>query len=356
MTTTDIPTPPLVYAGPCSAESEDQLHRVAADLAAIGVRHLRAGIWKPRSKPGGFEGVGEPGLRWLRDVGDRYGLQVGTEVGTTEHARLALDYGMDFVWIGARTTTSPFTVSEIADVLAGQELTVLVKNPIAPDIDLWAGALRRLIDKGLTHIAAIHRGFSVGGEALLRNLPLWTHAHKLRSLLPDIPLLCDPSHISGDSDLVPIIIHEARLRGYDGLFVEVHPHPATALSDAAQQITPDRLRELLDSTAPNPDSNAVDEVLSNRLTELDRLRIIIDGIDEEIIRLLSERMQVSGEIGRWKDEHRLPHHQPEREQHLYRSRTELARLYGVSPQLVEALYHTIHDYSKKHQDDDAPHR
>lgn len=335
-------TEPLLFAGPCSAESEEQVDRTAAALAQLGVRYFRAGIWKPRSKPGGFEGVGTPGLQWLRHVGDRYRLRVGTEVGTAEHARQALDHGLDFVWIGARTTTSPFAVSEIAEVLEGEEITVLVKNPIAPDPDLWIGAIRRFMEKGVTRLAAVHRGFSVGANALLRNLPLWSEVDRVRECLPHLPILCDPSHIAGRADLVPIIVQEARDRSYDGLFIEVHPDPPHALSDAAQQLTPEQLGQLMTT----PETGRPGD-------ELDRLRLVLDSLDEEIIRLLAERARTTREIGAWKDLHRLSHHQPDREEELYRTRAELARLYGLSPELAKELYHTIHKHSIRLQDDEA---
>ena len=335
---------PLIIAGPCSAESPEQMEQVASRLSRLGVHHFRAGVWKPRSKPGDFEGVGEPALEWLREIQRRYHLFVGTEVGTPDHARLALKYGLDFVWIGARTTTSPFAISEIAKALAGHDIAILVKNPLAPDSTLWLGAILRFLDQGLTRLAAIHRGFGVGANALLRNLPLWSEAQKLRDQLPSLPLLCDPSHIAGHRDLVPVIAHEALGRAYDGLVIEVHPDPPHALSDATQQLTPEQMAELLrtdTSTTSDPQQG-----------ELLHLRHAIDNVDEEIIRLLSERNRVVGEMALYKERHHLPYHQPEREATLYLSRAEMARLYGVSPELVRELYHLIHDHSIRLQHDD----
>ena len=236
---------PMVIAGPCSAESRAQMLATAKGLAEAGVRIFRAGIWKPRTRPGGFEGMGAPALEWLAEVKALTGMLTSTEVGNARHAELAVEAGVDILWIGARTTASPFAVQEIADALAGSDVTVLVKNPVCADLDLWIGAVERLYMRGLRRLGAIHRGFKVYGESTYRNTPLWEMAAGLRSALPGLPLICDPSHMGGRRDLVEPLASRALERGYDGLIIESHIDPSHALTDASQQLTPSALSSLL---------------------------------------------------------------------------------------------------------------
>ena len=340
------PSDRLLIAGPCSAESPGQLLTTARQLQKeVDLRIFRAGVWKPRTAPGGFEGFGEKALGWLCEVRRETGLLVGTEVGTAEHARLALQYGLDYIWIGTRTVTSPFAVEEIAETVDGTDIAVLVKNPLAPDIDLWVGAVNRLLNHGLTRVGAILRGFYVGGESVLRNLPFWHLAEEFRRKAPDgLPLLCDPSHIAGNAAFVPTLIKEAKKRQMDGLIVEAHCNPSEALTDKAQQLLPTELAGILKEVPTTERTHSESEDF-----ELVRLRLLLDKIDEEIIRLLRERFAMTREIGEWKSFHHLPLHQTGREQELYSTRKELARLYDVPDALVEQLYRLIHDSSLEEQ-------
>ncbi len=237
---------PIVIAGPCSAESRRQMLETAYGLAEAGVEIFRAGVWKPRTRPGGFEGMGEPALEWLAEVREATGMLVSTEIGNARHAELALRHGVDILWIGARTTASPFAVQEIADALAGSDIPVLVKNPVCADLELWIGAVERLYMRGLRRLGAIHRGFKVYGESTYRNSPIWEIAAGLRAAMPGLPIICDPSHMGGRRDLVEPLAARAMESGYDGLIIESHCNPAEALSDASQQLTPTALATLLD--------------------------------------------------------------------------------------------------------------
>ena len=332
---------PILIAGPCSAESYEQLLETAKGLQIeLGLTLFRAGAWKPRTSPGSFEGFGEEALEWLRRLKKETGLLVGTEIGNASHARLALSYGMDFVWIGTRTTGSPFAVEEIAAALQGSDIAVFVKNPMAPDLDLWAGAIGRLLTHGIKRVGAILRGFYVGGERALRNLPFWHLSEEFRTKIPaSVPLICDPSHIAGKAELLPSVIREAGLREMDGLIIETHAHPECALTDRAQQITPHELAEILRGTTPDGD-----------MPELARLRGLLDKIDEEVIRLLRERFAMTDEIGEWKAFHSLTPHQEEREKELYETRKETAKLYNVSPELAEQLFKLIHAHALSRQE------
>ena len=237
---------PLVIAGPCSAESPMQMLETARGLAGRGTDVFRAGIWKPRTRPGGFEGMGDKALAWLAAVKDETGLLTATEVGNARHAELAMKAGVDILWIGARTSASPFAVQEIAEVLAGEDVPVLVKNPVCADLQLWIGAIERLYLRGLRRLGAIHRGFKTFGDTTYRNTPHWEIAAALRAELPSLPIICDPSHIGGKRSLVAPLSQQAMSMGYDGLIIESHCNPDAALSDAAQQITPTTLTALLD--------------------------------------------------------------------------------------------------------------
>lgn len=336
----------LLIAGPCSAESLSQLLSTAESLRAeVGLKLFRAGVWKPRTRPGGFEGCGEEALSWMREVREKTGLLVGTEVGSARHTELALDYGLDFIWIGTRTTTSPFAVEEIAEVLDGKDIAVLVKNPLAPDIDLWIGAIARLLNHGISRVGAILRGFYVGGESALRNIPLWHLADEFRSKVPvRLPLLCDPSHIAGDRAYVPSVIREASKRGFDGLIVESHCKPDEALTDSAQQLLPSELKKILSEISPNQPGNGEDP-------ELVRLRLLLDKIDEEIIRLLRERFSMTDQIGEWKAFHQMEPHQVSRELKLYETRRKMAEIYHIPEKLVDQIYRLVHAEALRRQEE-----
>ena len=343
---TQSPGERLLIAGPCAAESPGLLLETARQLQAeVGLKYFRAGAWKPRTAPGGFEGFGEKALSWLCEIRSETGLRVGTEVGTATQARLALDYGMDFLWIGARTTGSPFAVEEIAGVLSGQDLPVLVKNPLAPDIDLWTGAIRRLLDHGISRVGAILRGFYVGGASVLRNLPFWHLATEFRKKAPrGLPLLCDPSHIAGHTRFIPSVLREAAGRGLDGFVIESHSDPAQALTDRDQQLKPSELAAILRNLPQGSDDGDASS------GELARLRLLLDKIDEELITLLRERFAMTEEIGEWKACHRLPPHQIEREKVLYATRREMAHTYNLSEEMTEKIFRLIHAESLARQE------
>lgn len=240
---------PCVIAGPCSAETEDQLFSTARQLVSVGIKVMRAGIWKPRTRPGGFEGAGETGLAWFKDVKKETGLQLATEVATTEHVEKALEAGVDYLWIGARTSCAPFAVQEIAEALRGVDIPVLVKNPLSPDLALWIGTLERIHNAGITRLGAIHRGFYSWMETKYRNAPMWEVAEHLHALIPNLPILFDPSHVGGKREYIAPLITEAIQRKYNGLIVESHYKPDEAWTDAAQQVTPFQLKEILNSLA-----------------------------------------------------------------------------------------------------------
>ena len=276
---------PIVIAGPCSAESEEQVLETARGLASKGIKIFRAGIWKPRTKPGGFEGIGVPGLAWLKKVKEETGMYVMTEVATKDHVFEALKAGVDMLWIGARTTVNPFAVQEIADALKGVDIPVLVKNPVNPDLELWIGAFERLYGAGLRRLAAIHRGFSSYDKKIYRNLPLWHIPIELRRRMPSLPIFCDPSHMGGTRELVAPLSQQAMDLSFDGLMIESHCNPDNALSDAKQQITPDVLDYVL---------NVLVIRESNQTTEnLTALRRQIDGIDEQLLELSSSSLRAT---------------------------------------------------------------
>ncbi len=266
---------PIIISGPCSAETEEQVLETAKGLARAGVKIFRAGIWKPRTKPGGFEGVGVPGLAWLNKVRETTGMKVATEVANRGHVEAALEYGMDLLWIGARTSANPFAMQEIADVLreAGKDIPVLVKNPVNPDLELWIGALERLYNAGITRLGVIHRGFSTYGRQIYRNNPQWRIPLELRRRYPDLPIICDPSHIGGKRELIASLSQQALDMGFDGLIIESHCDPDCAWSDKSQQITPEVLGVILDNLvfrdAPVPTDSLV------------HLRRQIDQLDNE---------------------------------------------------------------------------
>lgn len=340
----------IVIAGPCSAESEQQVLSTARALSECGVRIFRAGVWKPRTRPGCFEGVGSIGLEWLNLVKQETGMAVTTEVANARHVEEALKAGIDLLWIGARTTVNPFAVQEIADSLRGTDIPVLVKNPVNPDIDLWIGALERLAKAGISQIAAIHRGFSTYGETVYRNTPQWQIPIELHRRIPQLPVLCDPSHIAGRRSLVPELAQQAMDLSTDGLFIEVHSNPEAALSDADQQLPPAEFKALCSSlvTHIEPDSRNEDDLAAFR----DR----IDECDGRILEFLSKRMQISREIGEYKRLHNLSVLQSSRYSDIVGSLTDKADDAGISRQCLQSIFETIHTESIRQQIERSPKR
>ena len=335
------PERPIVIAGPCSAESEEQVMATARPLAEGGIRIYRAGIWKPRTKPGGFEGVGATGLAWLKRVKRETGMYLATEVATRDHVFEALKAGIDLLWIGARTTANPFAVQEIADALRGTDLPVLVKNPVNPDLELWVGALERLHGAGLRRLAAVHRGFSSYDRKIYRNGPLWQIPIELRRRIPTLPIFCDPSHIGGRRDLVQPLSQQAMDLNFEGLLIETHCEPEAAWSDAAQQVTPVELLQLLDRLVVRNE---------NRQTEgLAGLRCRIDQIDEQLLELLAQRMKISSEIGMYKKENAMPALQSNRYGEVLRQRSQLGEQMDLNPEFVREILKDIHEESVRQQ-------
>lgn len=335
-----------MIAGPCSAESEQQLLDCALQLKDLGINTLRAGVWKPRTRPGNFEGWGEMALKWLNRVKQETGMYVATEVANARHVEAALKAGVDLFWIGARTTTSPFAVQEIADSLKGVDIPVLVKNPINTELELWIGAFERLSGAGLTRLAAIHRGFSVHNEHLYRYSPQWQIPVELHRHIPGLPILCDPSHMSGKSSLVPQLSKMAIEMRSDGLFIEVHPHPEQALSDAGQQITPAQLGKLMDSLKMRKDSCTED------LSFLQPYRNEIETIDRQITELLAQRMGVARKTGVLKNMRNLAVLQPERYKSLGNDMVRWGSQYGLNEEFMRNIFETIHTESIQEQLDD----
>lgn len=335
------PKRPVVIAGPCSAETEEQVMATARELVKNGVKIFRAGIWKPRTKPGGFEGVGEQGLAWLRRVKDETGMLVATEVATKQHVKAALDAGVDVLWIGARTSANPFAMQEIADALVGVDVPVLVKNPVNPDLELWIGAMQRIYNAGLRRIGAIHRGFSAYGKHLYRNMPQWHIPIELRRRLPNLTIFCDPSHIGGKRELVAPLSQQAMDMGFDGLIIESHCEPDSAWSDKSQQVTPEVLNFILHTLVVR-DSVQTTESLA-------LLRQQIDQIDSELLEALSKRMRVSREIGQYKKEHSMPVVQTGRYDDILNSRARSAEELGMSGEFMKVVYQAIHEESVRQQ-------
>lgn len=338
---------PYVIAGPCAAESETQTVETARRLAATGKVHaLRAGIWKPRTRPGQYEGAGEVGLEWLRRARAETGLPVATEVANASHVAACLRGGVDILWIGARTTVNPFSVQEIAESLRGVDIPVFVKNPINPDLSLWIGALERLHRAGITRLGAIHRGFSVYDKGPYRNPPMWEIAIELKTCAPELPLLCDPSHISGRRESIPLLAQQALDLEMDGLMIESHIDPETAWSDAQQQLTPESLGELLSGLAIRRRSMPGGE-LEDTLT---RLRDEIDIIDEALIRKLAARMKISGRIGAYKKKNNVTILQLARWEEIVRTRSALGNATGLDEAFVIELLRLIHNESIRLQE------
>lgn len=337
---------PLVIAGPCSAETEDQLVATAHLLAATGkVSALRAGIWKPRTRPGEFEGIGSIGLEWLKRAKEETGLPTAVEVATAKHVEEALKMGVDILWVGARSTVNPFTVQEIADALKGVDVPVMVKNPVNPDLSLWIGALERINNAGITKLAAIHRGFSSYEKSAFRNEPMWDIAIHLKTLAPNLPIINDPSHITGNRDLIGYISQKALDLDMQGLMIESHIDPTVAWTDAAQQVTPAALAEIIDHLAlrkPEISSAEVKDALSE-------LRSKIDKIDDLLIQKAAERMQISEKIGQYKKENNITILQVNRWDEIMKKRTAYAKALKLSPEFTEKLLELLHAESIRRQ-------
>lgn len=332
---------PLVIAGPCSAESEEQVMAVASELKGKGVTLFRAGVWKPRTRPGCFEGIGQEALRWLQRVKRELDMPVATEVATAVHVEQALAAGVDLLWIGARTTANPFAVQEIADALRGVEVPVLVKNPVNPDVDLWIGAFERLYNAGVKRLGAIHRGFSAYGEKFYRNAPQWQLPLEFRRRMGDIPMICDPSHIGGKRELVLSLSQQALDLNFDGLMIETHCNPVCALSDARQQVTPDELATIL-AKLVRRSSDSVNADFSSYRNRLDE-------IDDKLMELLVKRMAVSREIGVVKRKKGLTVFQPFRYKETIERYTRYCSDSEIDIEAVKSIFEAVHSESIRQQ-------
>jgi len=333
---------PCVISGPCSVESEEQVIQTAKEITkANQVSILRGGIWKPRTRPNSFEGVGADGLKWLKNAGIEVGLPVATEVANAQHVDECLKNNIDMLWIGARTTVNPFSVQEIADALKGVDIPVFVKNPITPDINLWVGALERINAAGINKLAAIHRGFSSFDKSSYRNTPMWEIPIELKLMCPKIPLFCDPSHITGDKELIPYIAQKAMDLDMEGLMIESHINPKEAKSDAKQQLTPTEL-ELLLSKLVIREKHSESEDFINKL---EQLRSVIDALDEELINKFSSRMAIIEKIGEYKYKNNVTILQLERWERILANRTFLAEKVGLSDDFIKKMLEIIHQES-----------
>ena len=332
---------PIVIAGPCSAETEEQTLTTARQLAAKGCHMFRAGVWKPRTKPGGFEGNGEKALPWLKKVKEETGMLVSTEVATAEHVELCLKYGIDILWVGARTTANPFAVQAIADSLKGVDIPVFVKNPVNPDIELWIGALERINGAGIKRLGAIHRGFSSYDKKIYRNHPMWQIPIELHRRYPTLPLVCDPSHIGGRRDLIAPLCQQAMDMGFDGLIVESHCNPEVAWSDASQQVTPDILDYILSMLIIRNKTESTENITT--------LRKQIDELDNQLIEVLAQRMRICREIGEYKKAHDMTIVQTSRYSEILGKRGAQGSLMGIGQDCVRGIFELIHEESVHQQ-------
>jgi len=335
------PRRPLVIAGPCSAETEEQVIETARELAAEGFKLFRAGLWKPRTKPGGFEGVGVEGIAWLQRVKRETGMYTATEVATRKHVLAAIEGGIDMIWIGARTTANPFAMQEIADALRGHDIPVLVKNPVSPDLELWIGGVERIYNAGIRRLGVIHRGFTSIDKSLYRNHPMWSIPIELHRRLPGLQIFCDPSHIGGAPPRRAPLPHPARGCGADGLIIEAHCSPDCAWSDKAQQVTPQGLAYICRNLVIR-ETNATTESLTE-------LRSQIDKLDDELLELLSRRMRVSRDIGQYKKEHNMPVLQAQRYEELLARRADQAIRMGMDREFMRSVLQAIHEESIRQQ-------
>ena len=336
---------PFLIAGPCSAETEEQVLETARRLADAGVDLFRAGVWKPRTRPGAFEGNGATALPWLRQVKQETGLRITIEVANGNQVYEALKHGIDVLWVGARSTVNPFSVQEIADALRGVDVPVLVKNPVNPDLDLWVGAIERIRNAGVTQIGAIHRGFSAYAKSKFRNAPYWEIPIELRRRIPDLPLICDNSHICGNREDLLEVAQQAFDLNYDGLMTEVHPTPDDAWSDAKQQITPFVYREMLQRLVVRRETTDNPEFLEH----IENLRHKIDEIDMELLNLLARRMRVAEDIGRYKLRNNISILQSTRWNEILEKGYQQGRLRGLNNEFIEKYLTAVHQESIAHQ-------
>lgn len=332
---------PIVIAGPCSAETEEQVMSTARMLADKGCHIFRAGIWKPRTKPGGFEGNGEKALPWLKEVKEETGMMISTEVATPDHVELAMRYDMDVLWVGARTSANPFAMQALADSMQGLQIPVLVKNPVNPDLELWIGGLQRLNQAGIKRLGVIHRGFSSYDKKIYRNLPMWQIPIELRRRIPGLPIICDPSHIGGRRDLIAPLCQQAMDLGFDGLIVESHCNPKEAWSDAKQQVTPDILDYILSLLVIRDDTFTTEDIRS--------LRAQIDELDNSLMELLANRFRLCREIGTFKKEHNMTILQTGRYNEILEKRGTQAGLCGMNPKFAAHIFELIHEESVRQQ-------
>lgn len=337
---------PLVIAGPCSAETEAQVLKIAHDLKDTDVNYYRAGIWKPRTRPGNFEGVGALGLKWLQRVKAETGLKTATEIANRNHVELALEHDIDLLWVGARSTVSPFIVQEIADALKGTDKVVLVKNPVNPDLALWLGAIERLASADIKKLGVIHRGFSTYEKTKYRNNPEWQLAIELQTKFPDLPLINDPSHIAGKRDLIFDISQTALDLNFDGLMIETHSEPESAWSDAAQQITPKTLVQIMRDLRVRKETDPEVEYATN----LNNLRAQIDVLDTQLLELLGKRMKVSDGIGQLKKQKNVAVLQSKRWNEILGNMVLEGEQKGLSEEFILKMFKAIHQESINHQE------
>ena len=333
---------PSVVAGPCSVETEEQVMETAKGLKELGINVFRAGIWKPRTHPGSFEGVGAPGLKWMQRAKKEYGLKIATEVASEKHVFECLKYGVDLVWLGARTTANPFLVQEIADALQDTDIPVLVKNPVNPDIDLWIGALERLNRAGIKKLGVIHRGFSTADKIKYRNDPQWQMAIELRSRYPELPFFVDPSHMAGCKDYIRELSQRSLDLGFEGLMIESHCNPSCALSDAKQQLTPAELTDLLENQIKVRDADSDSKEWKENI---DQLRAKIDILDENLLYTLGARMKVSKQIGEYKKNSNVAILQTSRWDAVLAKVVEKGAEYGLPEDFVKDVFNAIHEVS-----------
>lgn len=339
---------PSVIAGPCSAETEEQVMQTASQLKDIGINVFRAGIWKPRTHPGSFEGIGVPGLKWMQRAKREFGLKIATEVASEKHVFECLKYGVDLVWLGARTTANPFLVQAIADALKDTDIPVLVKNPVNPDIDLWIGALERLNGAGIRKLGVIHRGFSTSDRIKYRNSPDWQIAIELRSRYPELPFFVDPSHMSGCRDYIREISQRSLDLGFEGLMIESHCDPTCALSDARQQLTPEQLGDLLYNQIKVRDADSDSPQWKDNI---DQLRAKIDIIDENLLYALGSRMKVSRQIGQYKKDNNIAILQASRWDAVLEQVVAKGREYGLPERFLTTVFNAIHEASVEAQNE-----
>ncbi len=336
---------PLVIAGPCSAETEEQVLDIAKQLKQSDVTIYRAGIWKPRTRPGGFEGVGAIGLKWLQKAKEETGMLMAVEVANAHHVQLALEHDIDVLWIGARTTVNPFAVQEIADALAGTDKIVLVKNPVNPDLALWIGGVERLYNAGIEKLGVIHRGFSTYEKTKYRNIPEWQLAIELHERFPNLPIICDPSHITGKRDMIQQVSQQALDLNYDGLMIETHNNPDKAWSDAAQQVTPDTLKQILKNLVVRHKSVEGDAFND----KLEKLRLRIDEYDTKLIEILGNRMRIADEIGVIKKENNVAILQNRRWKAILEKMKAGGKEESLGEEFILQLFRAIHQESINHQ-------